>query len=76
MTIREMRKKNNLSQMELARLLNVNQTAISQWETNRTRPSVEKLILLSEIFNCEIRDLITVGQVDKRGENINEKSNI
>lgn len=70
MTIRDMRKKKNLSQMQLAQLLNVDQTAISQWETNRTRPSIENLILLSDIFDCEIKDLIFIDSADKKKRTI------
>lgn len=53
-----LRKEKSLSQLQLAQMLNVDQTAISQWETNKTMPSIENLVKLSKIFDCEISDLI------------------
>lgn len=74
LTIRERRKKKKLSQLQLAQLLNVDQTAISQWETNRTRPSLENLVQLSNIFNCEIKDLINneISVKKKKKMNLNK----
>lgn len=49
--IKELRKKNKLSQKELADMIPVNQTAISQWERGITTPNPNALKRLCQIFN-------------------------
>lgn len=56
--IKELRKKNGLSQQKLAEILNVHQTAISQWETGRTSPDIEIANKLSIVFNESIEYLL------------------
>ena len=41
--IYELRKQNGLSQQKLAEILNVHQTAVSQWEKGRTNPDMSIL---------------------------------
>lgn len=60
MLIRELRKKKNLTQSQLAKLVKVDQTAISQWETGRTKPTIANLVLLSNILDCEIKDMLDI----------------
>lgn len=49
--IKELRKKNGLSQLDLARQLSVNQTTISQWERGTTSPAASNLSKLTKILN-------------------------
>jgi len=56
--IKEMRKRENLSQVKLADKLNVSQGLISHWELGRHNPTTSELIKLAQIFNCTIDDLI------------------
>ncbi|MBQ8141075.1 MAG: helix-turn-helix domain-containing protein [Clostridia bacterium] len=49
--LKEIRKQNKLSQKELADMIPVNQTAISQWERGVTTPNQNALKRLCEIFN-------------------------
>lgn len=56
-SLRKLRKEKGLSQQNLAELLAVNQTAVSQWERDITTPSSRMLLKLSQIFNvnpCEL----------------------
>ena len=48
--IYELRKKNNMSQGDLADMLDVSRQTISKWENNSSVPEIGKLIQLSEIF--------------------------
>ena len=52
------RKKNKLTQRELADKLFVNQNTVSQWETGRSEPSIDILIKLSDLFGCTIDELV------------------
>ena len=56
----ELRKKNNLSQKDLANKLFVTDKTISSWETERTEPDIDAIINLSEILNTSISYLINL----------------
>ena len=53
----ELRKKNGLSQDELAEKVLVTRQAVSRWETGETIPNTETLKLLSKLFNVTINTL-------------------
>ena len=56
------RKKQGLSQKELADKLNITDKAISKWERGLSFPDISMLIPLSEILNITLYDLLTGGQ--------------
>ena len=57
-TISELRKKNNLTQEELAEKLNVARQTISKWECNETSPSLEDASKLAKIFKVSLDELM------------------
>lgn len=59
-SIRELRKNKGLSQRALADLLEVNQTAVSQWERGVTTPSSHMLLRLSQIFEISPNKLLDI----------------
>ena len=50
-TLKRLRQRNNISQDELARKLNIKQYVISSWEIGRSEPSIEQIKFLSTYFN-------------------------
>ena len=50
--IKQLRSETGLSQKELAKLLQVSPSIISSYETGERTPSLENLLLLSNIFKC------------------------
>ena len=54
----ELRKKNNLTQEELAQKLFVTRQAVSRWESGETIPNAETLKLLSGVFDVSINTLL------------------
>lgn len=52
--LKELRKKQGLTQLELAERLFVSRQAISGWEAGTSRPSTENLQSLSRLFNILI----------------------
>lgn len=62
--IKELRKRARLSQIELAELCGVHQTAVSQWEKGRTNPDTDMLIALSEIFHTSIGAILGLDAPD------------
>lgn len=56
--IAEFRKKHGYSQAQLAELLGVHQTAVSQWELGKTLPDILTAQKLALIFGITIEDLL------------------
>lgn len=50
--LKNMRKKYNLSQRQVARKLNVSPSIISSYETGERTPSVENILALASIYRC------------------------
>jgi len=56
--LKELRLKNNLSQKELSKLINVSQRAYSFYETGAREPNISTLIKLADIFSVPL-DILT-----------------
>lgn len=49
--IKQLRTERGLSQVDLAKILNVSKQSISNWENDNIQPSIEMLIKLSRVFS-------------------------
>ena len=58
--IKEIRKKNNLTQAEFAEKYGVTYQAVSKWENGKNIPDVSLLKEISKDFNVNIEDLLEV----------------
>lgn len=56
--IKKLRKKKNITQLDLANKLFVTDKTISSWESNRTEPGLELLVKLSDLLDCSVGYLI------------------
>lgn len=56
------RKKESLSQEELAEKCKVSRQAVTKWEAGESIPSIEKLIILAKIYDVSLDEL--VGKAD------------
>ena len=56
--LQELRKKNNLSQEELAEKINVARQTISKWELGETAPNLEQAISLANALKVDLNELI------------------
>ena len=65
--IRERRQALGLSQEELAQRLYVSRVTVSHWETGRTLPDVQCMLLLSNLFGTTIDEMVR-GDVDEMRE--------
>lgn len=63
-----LRKKNNLTQQDLAKLINVSPKTISSYENNRNLPNIEILVLMAEAMNTSIDEIVGFN---KNAEEIN-----
>ncbi len=72
--LQELRKKNNLSQEELAEKIGVARQTISKWELGETAPDLKESKKLSLIFKVSL-DELTDNKVDRKDTKINKKEN-
>ena len=81
-----MRKREGLSQEDLAEKLGISRQAVSKWESGQSVPDLNKLIILSELYNVTIDYLVKetyefegrqgkeIGNTGKQdGENLGNK---
>lgn len=59
--LKELRQKHKLTQSELAEILNLKPTAISNYESKRNEPSFDKLIALSKYFDVSCDYLLGIS---------------
>ena len=57
-TLIELRKENEIGQIELAKALNVSKGIISLWENGLREPGMNSLILLSRYFGVSVDYLV------------------
>ena len=72
----ELRKKNGLSQEDLANRLNVTRQTVSKWELEQTSPSLKDLKNISDFFNISLDELTSNDINISTKESINQTNNI
>ena len=56
--LKNLREKNNLTQEEMAKRINITRQAVSRWENGETQPNPDMLKVLSREFNVSINTLL------------------
>lgn len=59
-----LRKKNNITQEQLAEQLGVSRQSVSKWESDGSYPEMDKLMQLCEMFSCNM-DALLRGNVEE-----------
>lgn len=67
-----LRKQHNLSQEQVAEKLKVARQTISKWELGETTPEMDKLIMISNIYNITLDELM---KEENEGKNANDPNN-
>ena len=57
MTLKELRLEKGLRQEDVARLLEVDQTTVSYWESGKTRPLKKHRKRLEKLYGCPVDEL-------------------
>lgn len=57
--IMALRKERNMSQIQLARAMDVSRQAVSKWENDLTAPDTIRLIQLADVLNTDVEYLAT-----------------
>jgi transcriptional regulator with XRE-family HTH domain len=66
--LKRLRKERRISQVEMARLLNVTKPSVWKWETDKVYPRVGALEKLSEILQVSHKCLLIGGENDHASE--------
>ena len=61
LVLKELRERYKLSQVELAKKLNLSPSTIGMWESGRNKPEFDTIIKLSKIFNVSVNYLMGVN---------------
>ena len=67
-----LRKQHNLSQEQFAEKLGVARQTISKWELGETTPEMDKLIIMSELYNITLDELM---KEENEGKVVNDPNN-
>lgn len=67
-----LRKQHNLSQEQVAEKLGVARQTISKWELGETTPEMDKLIIISELYNITLDELM---KEENEGKVVNNPNN-
>ena len=67
----QLRKKEGLSQEELGYKLNVTRQTVSKWELGQTKPEMDKLTEISQLFNISVDELISESEETTNTADIN-----
>lgn len=63
--LKYLRTKNAMSQHDLSKKINYNQTTIARWENNERKPTMKAIVTIANLFNVEIGDLLTIDLKNK-----------
>ena len=66
--IAEKRKEKGISQVELARLMNVTKQAVSKWETGKSMPDMALLPKLAEVLGVSVDEILTGKEPVRQAE--------
>lgn len=67
--IAECRKKENLTQMQLAEKLNITDRAVSKWENGRAMPDTSIMLELCNILGISVNELLSGGEINMENNN-------
>ena len=62
MSIRELRTRANMTQAQLAKKMNVDQSTVSLWETGKTFPMRKLRKKLAKVLGCTVGELVNGGE--------------
>ncbi len=58
--LKKFRKESGLSQQQVAKLLKIDQSNVSRWERDLSRPDYENLVMLAKIYEVSVNDILDI----------------
>jgi len=72
--LKTLRKRQDITQEQLAEKLHVSRTAISKWETGRGTPSIDSLKAIAELFDVSMDALLSTDELVVVAQNENKNN--
>ncbi|MBQ6795653.1 MAG: helix-turn-helix domain-containing protein [Clostridia bacterium] len=69
----ELREAKGLTQLELAKMLDVTPAAVSKWENGESKPRIETLFKLAKIFSVTVEELMAGEFIVRQNEEVVDK---
>lgn len=69
--IKELREKNNMTQLQLAERLGVSDKTVSKWETGNGYPDITLLEPIAEVLSVSVTELISGNAIENRNVSAN-----
>ena len=66
--LKRLRKERNLKQDELASVLNVDRTTVSNWERGQKQPSLDILVNLCSIYGISLDEMVGLKDENNEGK--------
>ena len=67
--LKELRKENDLTQLQLANMLNYGYTAIANYENGRNQPRLNDIIKMANIFNVSVDYFVGNSDIKYKNQN-------
>ncbi len=74
--LRNLRKSKKMSQEKLAEKVGVSRQSVSKWETGEAYPEMNHILILCDIFHCNINDLVNESLIDVNSLDEEVKMNV
>lgn len=74
--LKQLRQNKNRSQADAAYRSDISKPAYNKWETDQTKPNIDKLGKIAEVFEVEIQDLFNNDSTEIISNSTFETSNI
>ncbi|MGR3779163.1 helix-turn-helix transcriptional regulator [Bacillus paramycoides] len=74
--LKQLRAQYNYTQENVAQKIGVSKQSVSKWESGKTYPDIDNLIILSDIYNVTIDELIREDSVLKKRIKIKKKNRV
>ena len=68
--LKELRKEKELTQEQLAEILNTSRRTISRWETGSNMPDLDLLVEMADLYQVDLRELL---DGERKSERMNEE---
>jgi len=67
---RELRQKNNITVQDIAKTLGKSESAIRMWETDKSKPDADTLMILAKYFDCSTDFLLGLSDYSKNVDKV------
>jgi len=70
--LRDYRYKNNYSQQQIAKFLDISQSTYCDWESDTMFPKTDKLLKIAQLFNTDVNELLASEKFDNSSSSKSE----